>query len=679
MAIRSAIANGNWSSLSTWDTSAVFGIPTASDAVFANGFNVNIDQSFTVEGLANGIYVGLPYLTQPDIAPIMTSNTSPSGICSASVNAATAWNAFDNNGSTSWSSTGTTGWISYQTITPNIARGYHIYTATNTTTTPRNWTFEGSNDGSAWTILDTRTSIAPSTNSWASYIPTTTGSFTYYRLNVTAVNGGATVTIFEFRPSLWYPATATGGSFIFNSGSISGSATSTTTALGQGAANLIQITAATGSVGLTLGSAVNAGIASGYVIVHSGNCDFRLSGLSFNAGSVGASVNCINKSSTGTIIITGSITGGGGAGTGNSNSSFVSSAGNTIVLGNVNGGSNAINGGNYGIFQSAGNVTVIGNVNGGTGQTSNDGIRLTGVSSTITVTGNASAGASPCIVLGGASSQFTIIGNVTGGTSTSAFGINHSGTSGSVIGNVTGGSGTSAHGINTVGAVTVTGTVTGGAGGAGIATTNTISVTGNVNGGAVGAGLSLGAGSATVIGNITAGTVQALSTATAGTAMTITGTATATATANAVFSSNTGTVNLTGNMINVSGRQAIFAQNLFISNAATSQWRLFTQGGQDKTLYSADTFPNQPTSANVRSGSLFGPANALSGSMVVPLPSDVRVNVLTDNTVGTGQSLTAADFLAAISSSADPFAERLRNVATVDTVGSLVTGLNGGF
>lgn len=66
--------------------------------------------------------------------------------------------------------------------------------------------------------------------------------------------------------------------------------------------------------------------------------------------------------------------------------------------------------------------------------------------------------------------------------------------------------------------------------------------------------------------------------------------------------------------------------------------------------------------------------------MVVPSPSDVRVNVLTDNTVGTGQSLTAADFLAAISASADPYAERLRNVATVDTVGSLLTGFNnGGF
>jgi hypothetical protein len=162
--------------------------------------------------------------------------------------------------------------------------------------------------------------------------------------------------------------------------------------------------------------------------------------------------------------------------------------------------------------------------------------------------------------------------------------------------------------------------------------------------------------------------------------MTVTGTVTATATSVSVFNSGTGTVLLTGNMLNVAGRQAIFAQNLFISDTATTQWRLFTPGGQDKTLYSADTFPNQPSSANVRSGSLFGPSNVLSGSMVVPSPSDVRVNVLTDNTVGTGQSLTAADFLAAISASADPYAQRLRNVATVDTVGSLLTGFNnGGF
>lgn len=311
----------------------------------------------------------------------------------------------------------------------------------------------------------------------------------------------------------------------------------------------------------------------------------------------------------------------GGAGA-TGNHALVSTAGNTVVIGSIFGGSTAI-----GINQSAGNITVTGNVTGG---------------------------AVTAISLTGASSQFTIIGNVTGGTGASAHGINFTGTSGSVTGTVTGGAG---NGILSTGQLTITGNIVGGTTFVGVNNSN----------------------NTTIIGNITGATVAGLG-STSNNTTTVTGTVTATSTAPGISSTSTGTVLLTGNMLNVAGRQAIFAQNLFISDTATTQWRLFTAGGQDKTLYSADTFPNQPSSANVRSGSLFGPSNVLSGSMVVPSPSDVRVNVLTDNTVGTGQSLTAADFLAAISASADPYAERLRNVATVDTVGSLLTGFNnGGF
>jgi hypothetical protein len=378
---------------------------------------------------------------------------------------------------------------------------------------------------------------------------------------------------------------------------------------------------------LNLGSSVNAfSAASANLILHSGNCDFNLIGNSFIGGNSSNNTICITKTSSGTINITGNLTGGAtGLTTCNA---LLSSAGNTVVLGNVStqNASPAIN-------QSSGNVTVTGNVIGGSG-TSGFGITLTG-----------------------AASQFTIIGNVTGGTGAGAFGINFTGTSGSVTGTVNGGPGSTAHGINTTGVVSVTGNVIGATGNGILSTANT-TIVGGIIGGSVGAGI----GTASNI------TINA------------TGTVTATSTVIGINSTSTGTVLLTGNMLNVSGRQAIFAQNLFISDTATTQWRLFTPGGQDKTLYSADTFPNQPSSANVRSGSLFGPSNVLSGSMVVPSPSDVRVNVLTDNTVGTGQSLTAADFLAAISASADPYAERLRNVATVDTVGSLLTGFNnGGF
>jgi hypothetical protein len=377
-----------------------------------------------------------------------------------------------------------------------------------------------------------------------------------------------------------------------------------------------------------LGSNVSPGASVATLISHTGNCNFNLNGQNFAVTTTGTGVICITKSSAGTITIVGNLL----AGTFNNTQHALSSTnGNTIVIGNVLAATTAVNG--SGINQTAGNITVTGNVTGGAGGNAH-GINLTG-----------------------ASSQFTIIGNVTGGTAAGAHGINFTGISGSVTGTVTGGPATGAGGIVSSGPITITGNVVGNVGSA-IAPTANVTIVGGVTAGSTGLGINTSS-------NIS---------------MTVTGTVTATSTAVGINSTSTGTVLLTGNMINVAGRQAIFAQNLFISDTATTQWRLFTPGGQDKTLYSADTFPNQPTPANVRSGSLFGPSNVLSGSMVVPSPSDVRVNVLTDNTVGTGQSLTAADFLAAISASADPYAQRLRNVATVDTVGSLLTGLNnGGF
>jgi hypothetical protein len=653
MATRWAVSSSNWSTGSTWNNGATLGIPVAADDVFTNSFSVNIDQSFTVNSLNNNARAR-------DIAtPAMTANNAPSPYVAAasSINGASfdAWVAFNrvyttNTGWVTPSST-TTGWLSmdFGSGSSIIIDGYTIYGRDTQTLNPRYWTLESSNDNTNWTIRHTVSGAAaiPANGNYSvASIGNTTGS-RYYRINISLNGGGVNVGIPELE--LYQPGTAAlaaGGSFIFNSGSISGSATSTTAALTAGATNLIQVTATTGSVGLTLGSAITGlGTGTTQIINHTGNCNFNLSGVRFTGGTTTSAV-CINKSSSGTITIIGDLFGNVG---GNGAHSLSSTLGNTVIIGSVFGAASS-----FGIAQSAGNLTVTGNVVGGTGTN---------------VTG---------ITLSGAASQFTIVGNVTGGTATSAFGISHSGTSGSVIGNVTGGSAGSANGISTVGNVTVTGNVTGGTNGTayGISTTGPVTVTGNILGN-TGQGINTSNG-VTIIGSTTAGTSAAIGTPNAVT-ITQTGTATASTTANAIASTGTGTVNLTGNMINVSGRQAIFSQNLFISNAATSQWRLFTQGGQDKTLYSADTFPNQPTSANVRSGSLFGPANALSGSMVVPVPSDVRVNVLTDNTVGTGQSLTAADFLAAISSSADPFAQRLRNVATVDTVGSLVTGLNGGF
>jgi hypothetical protein len=92
------------------------------------------------------------------------------------------------------------------------------------------------------------------------------------------------------------------------------------------------------------------------------------------------------------------------------------------------------------------------------------------------------------------------------------------------------------------------------------------------------------------------------------------------------------------------------------------------------TLYSADVVMDSPNTTDVRQGVVYADS-LLTGTLAVPLPSDVRKSVPTDNTVGTAD-LTAQDFFDAIASSSDPIAIRLRNVATVETTGDQISAFN---
>lgn len=57
MAIRWAVATGNWSNTATWDGGT---LPTSADDVYSNGFTVTIDQNVTVLSLNNGTGTGVP-------------------------------------------------------------------------------------------------------------------------------------------------------------------------------------------------------------------------------------------------------------------------------------------------------------------------------------------------------------------------------------------------------------------------------------------------------------------------------------------------------------------------------------------------------------------------------------------------------------------------------------------
>lgn len=147
-----------------------------------------------------------------DNTPSMTGASSPTGTVTASTTYAgyNAYAAFDDlsTRANSWftSSPNTTGWVQYDFgsgVTKTITHYSITALATDPATgdaahAPNTWTFEGSNNGSSWTTLDTQTN-APG---WATgekriYATSNTTAYRYYRVNVSVNQGGTILTINE--------------------------------------------------------------------------------------------------------------------------------------------------------------------------------------------------------------------------------------------------------------------------------------------------------------------------------------------------------------------------------------------------------------------------------------------------------------------------------------------------
>jgi hypothetical protein len=147
--------------------------------------------------------------TASNAVPVMTSNTSPSGIASASSIYSSpydAWKAFDNDvGWTCWVSRigGIPAWISYEFTEPKYITGYFILPQYGSLKdrSPKNWTFQGW-DGTSWVLLDTRTNIRNDiewNSSGLSFIIKNPGLYSKYRLYISAVNGSSVVSIRQLK------------------------------------------------------------------------------------------------------------------------------------------------------------------------------------------------------------------------------------------------------------------------------------------------------------------------------------------------------------------------------------------------------------------------------------------------------------------------------------------------
>ncbi|UOK65274.1 discoidin domain-containing protein [Paenibacillus sp. OVF10] len=160
--------------------------------------------TINASGVASGSGVPLPkkgyYVS---MIPAMTSNTTPQGVAAASTTYSAsleAWKAFDKNtADAGWlmeSNKWNGAWISYTFPQPTVINKYGIKGPNSNASTDnaKSWRFEGSNDGTNWTVLDTKTNQpAWSTGEYREYVFTNKDTYKTCRLVFTANNGGAYV------------------------------------------------------------------------------------------------------------------------------------------------------------------------------------------------------------------------------------------------------------------------------------------------------------------------------------------------------------------------------------------------------------------------------------------------------------------------------------------------------
>lgn len=183
------------------DYNAQWATPIAGGGLDANGvmeFPLDTPPNDPVSG---SVLVFADYLpSETNSIPQMTANNAPSGVCSGSEKYSTVeyWHAFENTGAhPGWITNGSAlpQYIQYQFASAKTIVAYSMrawYVDNYPSRTPKNWTFQGSVDGSNWDSLDTRVGYVPtSASDYKLFVCKFRGSYSYYRLYITANNGNA--------------------------------------------------------------------------------------------------------------------------------------------------------------------------------------------------------------------------------------------------------------------------------------------------------------------------------------------------------------------------------------------------------------------------------------------------------------------------------------------------------
>ncbi|QSF43566.1 discoidin domain-containing protein [Paenibacillus tianjinensis] len=157
-------------------------------------FEVQYSNKFLISS-GDGINVSISGGGYTDnIIPVMTADDTAKADTNATIynnnhTSYGAWKAFDGLGSGTIWSTSNAFWLRYKFAEPKKIGKYSILTHVDPI--PTAWTFEGSNDGNSWTVLDTRSGNVKGANStdFKTFTISNPQKFSQYRINVTSTNG----------------------------------------------------------------------------------------------------------------------------------------------------------------------------------------------------------------------------------------------------------------------------------------------------------------------------------------------------------------------------------------------------------------------------------------------------------------------------------------------------------
>ena len=411
MATRFAISSGNFDNTAIWDNGAV---PLSTDDIYSNGFNIAVNQNINAVSLRSTLSnVYLPAMS----IPAMTGNTLPEGICFANINLGIAFQAFDQNSSTSWSTNASPtnlGYIGYKFSSGKIIKRYYF---TGTSYAITSFKFQGSFDDVTYVDLDVVSSTSVST--YTSPILSNTTAYTYYRLNIlaTGLGNAAIIQRLEMTESTGIVyGTGTGGSFdvsVARNITLSGSPSLYTTNATTGTIN---ITATTGTVNITASNGLtNVNVGSGRCVFINGTATVNVTG-DCNQGTT-AVATVIRAASTGIITYTGNLT-CGSQGSGSSNMIEIANICTFNIIGNINGHSNGVGTISYYpiIFSANATLNVTGILNSYLGLCIGSA-----ASSTINITGAITANSTATVINNTGTGAVNIIsGIITASTSSTA-------------------------------------------------------------------------------------------------------------------------------------------------------------------------------------------------------------------------------------------------------------------